>query len=398
MLLALLVLQFIYALELLGFNVKGGQLAVFGMIILAVVPFRAPSYRLLVMLPLSRRAVEHMNWLFSGGLVAVLTTLANFMALTVCSFSEIAPLDGWRVTVLTMGTPGLIGVFTLLRRWSGTGINPANADRPLLLSVMFFPALLLIITAAPVIRPWAVIVLVVLILGSLILTLFLVSPRSYHRWIDHRSNSWQRSSNVWLLSPWWQVFTVSVVIGAPFGVLVGSTQCGAKRPEYMLLSMAIAVSLISLTFVRSIKVLRSLPWSIDRCTLYLYAALFVPPLFGMLSYIAVGIPLACTSGALQESILPHLAVAMALSSLMTGLSLRRALRIHYVFGIVIVVLWTSRTAAGVLTAMYREHVFLVQIIAVTILTATYFWLRHEIRTNAILYRYHPSGPLGANVA
>jgi hypothetical protein len=401
LLLVMFALQFTFAMHFLGVYIRDAEVLLMIMTGLAMWPVRAPSYRLLMTLPLPRRAVDCTDWLFSGGLMAAICTCANLAALAICWRGSMVLVDGWRVTLLVAGAPGLIGLFMVLRRYSGVGVKPANSDRLVLLPALFSLAFLFFYEARVKhgSSPGVVGGLVIFAAGCFVLALFLLSPDTYRRWIKPPKEPAQRSSYFWLHTPWRLVFTLAMLAGGLQGMLLGFAYCSPSGPFVKLLALAL-MSVHGLLLVRAIKVFRSLPWSLDRCTIYVFAALVGPPLAAMLSALGAGAWRSCVAAYdSQGAILPLLAIAAAVSVLMTRLILRDKLRPYFTFGIMIGMLALVIDHADLLHALYdtlqRKYVAPTQLIAALLLTMAYFWLRHEIRTNAILLHHRPAGPLGA---
>jgi len=400
----LFVLQFFFALHFLGFYIRDAEVALVVIMGLSLLPMRAPSYRLLTSLPLSRRAIDLADWLFSGGLPAVTCTCANLVALAICWLGSMETVDGWRVTLLMMGAPGLIGLFvvsiSLLLRYSGVGASRTNRDRPYLLPTFLAPMFLVFVDGRggqdnPLLESSG---LAAFAIGCLALAFLKLSPDKYRRWINTPSRPSPRSTATWMFTSKWRLLAFTALLGGlPSGMLIGFVFCSPNGPFVKLLLVAL-MSVNGLIFVRTIKVLRSLPWSIHSCTTFVFAGLLSPPFVALLSTFGTGAWRGCaghTFEYFQFAILPLLAISAIVSVLITRLILRDRFRPYYavaiMLGAAIAIVDNADRLHGLYRTIYGEYAAAAQLLAALTLATTYIWLLHEIRTNAILYHYQPSG-------
>ncbi len=379
----LAVLQCVSALQFLGVASKYGSLAFLLLMLLAIFPLRTPSRRLLITLPIARADIDRLQWLFTGGLIAGLATTANVAAWAIGTVILDPAPDSMRVAMLLFGTPGLIGLLMITHRWSVVGIAPANQDRALLLPILIYPAFLMICGALSTISTfWTVVVFASFGLGWFVMILFFLSPTNYRRWINRTpaQSAQNHATNRVCFTP------SNLGLTATIGLLIG-TLFGWLAPARAEVSLTVAIMMVFLGTAYPIKVLRSLPLSLDRCTVLILAGFIVPSSAAVTAYIGarslfgIGRTLPTFSW-----VLPIVGTISLLAPILVKAA-HGARGGQHSFGLYLGFLLLSVHQGGALLSFFRTEPVVVHLMAVAMLAIAYAWLRYELRTGTMLYRY-----------
>ena len=388
-----IVLQCAYALMSVGISYRYANAAVLPLMLLGMVPVLTPQRRLLQSLPIDRTTAGRISRLYGGGLVVIVATAADLLALLLAAVFSPQSIDSASTVTLFLGLPGAVGLYLMLRRWTLSSIQHDFQSRPILLANYFaFPILAIAQALIRMRNLGSAIAIVFLSAGLAMFFLFLMAPERYvtlttkkPRVTDIRpaeKSSLQRAMG--------NPIVLSLVLWSPVIVLLAWLRVMTKSTANVELTLAVIAMLFGMICLPAIKTLRSLPRSIDQITAWIMALFIAPPLATLLLY-----AIACATlghPANVGNILPCVALAAPLAPIYLRQRLRNKLRPLPVY----VALTAMATLVSSQVADFAAtHTVLVNVVALILIATIYPWLRHELRIGAMFYHYRSTANLWA---
>jgi len=396
-LIAMAVLQFLFALTFIGMAIPYARYLMLPLMFLGLVPILAPNRRLLQCLPLTSNAIDRMQWLFGGGLVVIIATTATLLAWLSAAIllprqDDIAYL---KVVTLILGTPSLISLFMLLRRWTSYGVDPMHQNRPILLVNYFWPALLTLALQLIQIShsgPVAVIVFVIVAMGLGVQAIFLIAPRRYCDWIAKPAS---RTSKIpltkrRLVNPIGKQLLWTSAIGGAVAIFFAWLAPNDEMRADIGTTIAVIPMAFGFALLSALKVIRSLPRTLSQSALNLMMIFLVPSFITLLIYAA-----ACSAFGSQVTAITAWNALPLIAAIapFAPISIRVAgqIRIRLVLFYLIFAVAASWVGKRIGLLPY-DYVVLINLVAVATILGAYFWMRHELRVGTALYRYRTASP------
>lgn len=395
-LLAMVVMQLAFALIILGVKLPYSNYWVLPLMMLGLFPLLGPNRRLLKSLPIDSHSIDRMQWLYNGGLVAIVATTVNAIALLGLLVLDV-PFSAVNALLLILGTPAAVGLFMPLRRWTTAGVKPGNQNRPLLLANYLVVPLLLITQTLARIGEFEIVPVVAMALlatGWIFLLRYLLAPVVYNAWIEKANSSHPAASSKKPTGP----FTLplyAVIAIASFCTLLSVAAAFAPSGPEIAIAVAVMQTVFALRMLPSIKVLRSVPRSLTGCAGTFLTRFLSLPLVSLLIY-ATSMSVLHSNPWTQalSFALPVLGLIAPLAPIAVRHSLRGNAKPSAFVRVYIVLVMITMIVTPWLIRMTDLHTPLAQCIALALIAIAFFWLRHEIRHGAMMYRYQ-SAPLGA---
>jgi hypothetical protein len=398
-LLAMVVLQFSFALTFLGTAIPYSFYLVLPLMFLGLAPVLAPNRRLLQCMPIARDAIDHMQWLFSGGLVVIIITTTSLLA-WFCATIFFVPSHGVnyvKACTLILGMPAVTGLFMMLRRWTTAGVDPDNQNRPLLLANYFWAPILILASKLIELSEFGLVTAVtitVLVIGFIALAIFLVAPHRYRAWITKpqtRAGKPRIPKRRFVNSVVRRILWISTFGGVLALLLawLGPNQVSRAEVGIMLSTIATIPVAFGMTLFSALKVLRSVPRSLNRSTLILVMVLLLPSFATITIYsvacAAFGHPITETTASTTLPILAAIATFAPIAlRIATHIRVRMILALVFLyFGFVVIATWEGKYIAS----LPHDFTVMSNVVAAIVIFATYYWMRHELRVGTLLYRY-----------
>jgi hypothetical protein len=393
---AMIVLQAAFALIVLGVKLPFSNYWVLPLMMLGLFPLLGPNRRLLQSLPIDTQSINRLQWLYNGGLVAIVATAVNALTLVGVLLLDI-PFSAANALLLILGTPAAVGLFMPLRRWTTAGVKPENQNRPpLLANYLAVPLLLITQTLIRIDQLAIVSVIAVTLLASgwILLLRYLLAPVSYNAWIEKSTSSHPAAQAKRPTGPF-VLPLYAVVAIASFCTLLSVAAAFAPSSPEIAIAVAVMQTVWALGMLPSIKVMRSVPRSLTRCAGSILTRFLGLPLASLLTY-ATTISMLHSNPWTQalSFVLPVLGLIAPLAPVAVRHSLRRNGKPSAVVRVYIVLVMITMIVTPWLIRLTDLNTLLAQCIALALIAISFAWLRHEIRHGAMMYRFQ-SAPLGA---